>query len=97
MDLKDPRAELAMLIDARFTTPMDGIVIGGTAGANLNCTVLATHDGGSTWQTAFTSATANTICWKISFPSAQVGYASVQDASGGPPTFIKTADGGRRG
>jgi photosystem II stability/assembly factor-like uncharacterized protein len=89
------------MIDARFTSPTDGILIGSGPG-NINtgsppfyCTIEHTSDGGNTWQTVFTSKTADTLCWKISFPSAQVGYVSVQDAGqSGPPSFLKTTDGG---
>jgi photosystem II stability/assembly factor-like uncharacterized protein len=95
-------SQLSMLIDARFTTPLDGIVIGSTPG-NITtgsppfyCTVLHTADGGQSWQTAFTSKTSDSLCWKISFPSPNVGYVSVQDAGGsGPPSFLKTTDGGQ--
>jgi photosystem II stability/assembly factor-like uncharacterized protein len=94
--------QLSMLIDARFKTPMDGIVIGSSPG-NIStgnppfyCTVLHTSDGGGTWAPVFTSKTKNSLCWKISFPSDQVGYVSVQDAGGsGPATFAKTTDGGQ--
>jgi photosystem II stability/assembly factor-like uncharacterized protein len=95
-------SQLSMLIDTRFTSPSDGIVIGSTPGNIMTgnppfyCTVLHTADGGQTWQTAFTSTTPNSLCWKISFPSAQVGYVSVQDAGqSGPPSFLKTTDGGQ--
>jgi photosystem II stability/assembly factor-like uncharacterized protein len=93
--------QLSMLIDVRFTSPTDGIVIGSSPG-NLNtgsppfyATILHTADAGATWQTVFTSKTELTLGWKISFPSPQVGYVSMQDAGGeGPPSFLKTTDGG---
>ena len=90
---KDLSAQFSMLIDARFTST-DGILVGGSAGATLSCTILATHDGGLTFKTMFTSKKADTLCWKINFPSPQIGYVSVQDADVGPPTFVKTTDGG---
>jgi photosystem II stability/assembly factor-like uncharacterized protein len=90
----DLNAKLAMLIDTRWTSPTDGIVVGGSAGTVMNCTILHTTDGGKNFSTVFTSKTANSLCWKISFPSANVGYVSVQDAGGGPGTFAKTTDGG---
>jgi photosystem II stability/assembly factor-like uncharacterized protein len=90
----DLNAKLAMLIDTRWTSPTDGIVVGGSAGAVMNCTILHTADAGKTWSTVFTSKTVNSLCWKITFPSAQVGYVSVQDAGAGPGTFAKTTDGG---
>jgi photosystem II stability/assembly factor-like uncharacterized protein len=94
--------QLSMLIDARFTSPTDGIVIGSTPGdlsggdPPFYCTILHTGDGGSTWDTVFTSKTEDSLCWKMSFPSSNVGYVSVQDAGGaGPPSFVKTNDGGK--
>lgn len=88
-------SKLSMLIDARFTTPKDGIVVGGTNDASMKCTILHTGDGGATWETVFTSKTPASLCWKISFPTDAVGYVSVQDNGVGPATFAKTIDGGK--
>jgi photosystem II stability/assembly factor-like uncharacterized protein len=81
-----------MIIDARFTTPTDGIVAGMDTNGYAN--VAHTSDGGQTFTTVFTSKTANSLVWKISFPSSTVGYIAIQDATQGPPTFGKTMDGG---
>lgn len=43
----------------------------------------------------FTSTTANSLCWKIRFPTSDVGYVAVQDGAVGPGTFAKTTDGGK--
>lgn len=91
----DLSAQLSMLIDARFTTPTDGIVIGGTASTPMRCTILSTNDGGKTFNPVFTSKYDDTLCWKISFPSDLVGYVSVQDAGSTKATFAKTTDGGK--
>jgi photosystem II stability/assembly factor-like uncharacterized protein len=90
----DLNQQLSMLIDARFTSPTDGIVVGGSAKSPMVCTILHTSDGGTSFQTVFSSATKGSLCWKISFPSDQVGFVSVQDSAGGPPSFAKTSDGG---
>jgi photosystem II stability/assembly factor-like uncharacterized protein len=82
----------SMIIDARFTTPTDGIVAGMDTNGYAN--VAHTSDGGQTFTTVFTSKTANSLVWKISFPSSTVGYIAIQDATQGPPTFGKTMDGG---
>ena len=92
VDLSD---KLSMLIDTRFTTPTDGIVIGGNNDSPMKCTVLHTSDGGATWTSMFTSKVRGSLCWKLSFPSENVGYASVQDFAAGPATFLKTTDGGK--
>jgi photosystem II stability/assembly factor-like uncharacterized protein len=91
----DMNSQLQMLIDARFTSPADGIVVGGSAGNTMYCTILRTTDGGGSWHQVFQSATSGSLCWKISFPSSQVGYVSVQDTAGGASTFAKTIDGGQ--
>jgi photosystem II stability/assembly factor-like uncharacterized protein len=90
----DLSSQLQMLIDARFTSPTDGIVVGGSAGSTMYCSILHTTNGGGTWQPVFQSATPSSLCWKISFPSSLVGYVSVQDTAGGTSSFAKTIDGG---
>lgn len=87
--------KLQMLIDARFTTPKEGIVVGGSAGSIMNCEILHTSDGGATWEQVFKSKTRASLCWKISFPSDSVGYVSIQDTGAGPGSFAKTTDGGK--
>jgi photosystem II stability/assembly factor-like uncharacterized protein len=89
----DLNTQFAMLIDARFTSPTEGIL----AGMNQNgvCSIQHTSDGGKTFDEVFASKTPNSLCWKISFPSDLVGYVSVQDSTAGPPTLAKTIDGGK--
>jgi len=86
--------QMSMIIDARFTSPSEGIIIGMGAGSDTVCTILQTKDAGKTYAKVFASKTANSLCWKLSFPSANVGYVAVQDAADGPATFAKTTDGG---
>ena len=92
---KDLSSQFQMLIDARFTSPTEGILVGGSAANPMACTIVHTSDGGQTFDTVFTSKTHDSLCWKISFPSDQVGYVSVQDTDTGTPTFAKTTDGGK--
>jgi photosystem II stability/assembly factor-like uncharacterized protein len=92
VDLGD---KLSMLIDARFTSPTEGIVVGGSNETSMKCTILRTTDGGATWTSVFTSKVRNSLCWKISFPSADVGYVSIQEFGTGPANFVKTTDGGK--
>lgn len=87
---RDLNDQLTMLIDVRFTTPLEGILIG--RNARGRCAIVRTQDGGESWTTAFESAEASTLCWKLSFPSPLVGYASIQ--GGRRSTFAKTVDGG---
>jgi photosystem II stability/assembly factor-like uncharacterized protein len=90
----DLNTQFSMLIDARFTTPTDGILVGMGASSGT-CTIFHTGDGGKTLDKLFESKTAGSLCWKISFPSDQVGYVSVQDQASGPASFAKTVDGGK--
>lgn len=88
-------AQIAMLVDAHFATPMEGWVTGASStGASSHCVILHTADGGGTWDTAFRSSAAGEMCWKMSFPSARVGYAAVLTFGNTPSSFIRTQDGG---
>ena len=91
----DLNSQLSMLIDTHWFSPTEGIVVGGSAGSTMKCTILRTTDGGQSFTPVFTSNTANSLCWKITFPTTSVGYVSVQDAQGGTGTFAKTTDGGK--
>ena len=90
---KDMSSVLSMAIDARFTSPTTGLVVGMSA-TGAKCTVVKTTDAGDSFSTVFTSDTVGSLCWKIQFPSEQVGYVAVQDSTNGPATFAKTTDGG---
>ncbi len=92
----DLSAQIAMLIDSSFSSADEGFITGGTStDADANCVILHTTNGGTSWQTAFTSENAGEICWKFSFPSKNIGYASVLSLGGGPSSFLKTTDGGQ--
>jgi photosystem II stability/assembly factor-like uncharacterized protein len=91
----DLSSQVAMLIDARFKSFDDGLVTGGDSlDDNSRCVILHTADGGASWQTVFTSQGTGEACWKLSFPSDRVGYASVLTFGNTPSSFIKTTDGG---
>ncbi|MDA0684254.1 MAG: hypothetical protein O2797_04960 [Bacteroidetes bacterium] len=89
------------LIDVYFKNELEGYATGGTDGLQSGTAViLRTLDGGDTWERVFVSSpTPDTQAewgWKISFPSKDVGYVSVEYNSGGEPTakVLKTEDGG---
>jgi photosystem II stability/assembly factor-like uncharacterized protein len=92
---RDLSSQLTMLIDARFTSATDGLLAGQNVGSGGACTILRTTDGGETLESVFTSKTANSLCWKLHFPTPDVGYVAIQDTTTGPPTIGKTTDGGR--
>ncbi len=89
---RDLGAWLRMPIDARFVSATEGIVAG--MGNDTRCTIVRTTDGGGTFEPVFTSQTLGSLCWKLDFPTAAVGFVAVQDTAGGPGTFGKTTDGG---
>lgn len=89
---KDLSAELLMAIDGRFTSPTDGIVVG--MGSNARCKIIKTADGGDTFSTVFTSDNPATLCWKLDFPTSDVGYLAILDTGNGKGSFAKTLDGG---
>jgi photosystem II stability/assembly factor-like uncharacterized protein len=88
----DLGAVLMMAIDVRFSSPTEGLVVG--MGPDQRCTIARTTDGGETFASVFTSATPGSLCWKLDFPSADVGYVAIQDSTDGPGTIGKTLDGG---
>jgi photosystem II stability/assembly factor-like uncharacterized protein len=83
------------LIDGYFFDKDTGFVTGAAVG--LKAMILSTFDGGATWQTRYVSTRSDTDgVWKISFPSRNIGYASIQNWDGNTPQryFLKTTDGG---
>lgn len=91
----DLSTHLTMAIDAHFSSPTSGVVVGQGASGTPVCTVIRTEDGGKTFTKVFSAKAANSLCWKVQFPSADVGYVAVQQGASGPPTFAKTTDGGK--
>jgi photosystem II stability/assembly factor-like uncharacterized protein/PKD repeat protein len=88
------------LVDAYFFNKDTGFVtgcIGNTSTQQQQALILSTFDGGVTWQTRHISNRPNEEVWKISFPSRNIGYASIeyQGTSLNINTyFLKTIDGG---
>lgn len=98
----DMSAHAGTLVDVHFFDESNGIVIGGSDQlTNSEAIVLQTSDGGVTWQNVYTSTRASSIGgewgWKISFPSSDTGYVSVEYLSN-PDShdakILKTTDGG---
>lgn len=60
--------------------------------------ILKTRDGGRTWTKVYESSRPFETCWKVSFPTENVGYATIQTYN--PDTALKqqrvakTTDGG---
>ena len=94
-DLLDVSALVSTLVDCYFPTPDLGFAVGSTGqfSDSSRAVVLRTTDGGASWDTRHTSSRPGEWGWKISFPSASVGYVSLE-RFGGTMTFLKTTDGG---
>ena len=89
------------LIDVYFKNELEGYATGGTDGLGSGTTVvLRTLDGGITWERVFVSTLTDGAQaewgWKISFPTEDVGYISVEYNSSSTPVakVLKTVDGG---
>lgn len=93
---QDMSAYAGMLIDLHFWTPDSGIVVGGTTSSYSTSRgiVLFTSDGGLNWQVKHTTSSTGGTCWKIHFPSPNVGYVSWETIST-PVIFLKTTDAGQ--
>ena len=94
----DMPSSCKMILDIHFNSPDTGLVFAGT-NANIALArglILRTTDGGQTWDEVYRGARTYEILWKASFPSRQVGYATVQSYSStnNQRYVLKTVDGG---
>ncbi len=94
---KDMSQYAAGLLDVYFFNPDTGVTVGLTKAPNDSSrgVVLLTVDGGKTWEKRITTSRIGEWCWKVSFPSRKVGYASLQRDTPSPVYFLKTVDGGK--
>jgi photosystem II stability/assembly factor-like uncharacterized protein len=94
---KDMSQYAAGLIDVYFFHPDTGVAVGLTKAPNDSShgVVLLTVDGGQTWDKRLVTSRIGEWCWKVSFPSRKVGYASLQRDRLSPIYFLKTTDGGK--
>ena len=95
----DLSAHAGMILDVRFFDAATGLVCAATSAdvAEARALMLMTTDGGATWKRVYEGARPLENCWKMSFPSRKIGYATVQsyDDKNAERIFIKTTDGGR--
>jgi hypothetical protein len=84
------------LIDVRFTSETDGMIVGGIGDwpDSTRARVLTTTDGGLSWTVAHTGSRTREWCWKISFPTPNVGYVSMELFGEETGNFLRTTDGG---
>jgi photosystem II stability/assembly factor-like uncharacterized protein len=94
----DLRAQAGMILDVKFFDAQNGLVCAASSAdiTQANALMLRTSDGGQNWREVYRSSRPFENCWKMSFPSRSVGYATVQNYAEGAPqrVLIKTTDGG---
>lgn len=82
------------LIDVVFLDADRGFITGqATEADGEGAAILATEDGGETWEVRFTSPLSGEQGWKIDFPTPEIGYVSGQNFDNEPKVF-KTTDAG---
>jgi photosystem II stability/assembly factor-like uncharacterized protein len=99
----DMGAHATLLVDVFFRDEQRGWVVGGKADVpdptrdDVVPVVLATEDGGRTWENRLGGIAADLPKgewgWKIAFLDDEIGFVSLENDSDG--AILKTADGGR--
>jgi photosystem II stability/assembly factor-like uncharacterized protein len=90
-----------MLFDIKMFNKKEGIVCAATNEdiTQSNALILKTNDGGETWQKVYQSTRPYETTWKVSFPSKNVGYVTIQSYNPDPNVkqqrVAKTTDGGK--
>ncbi len=90
------------IMDVYFKDTTNGFVVGmdtnsfATCPANYHGRIARTTDGGQTWTPVVTTSLTCCYFWKMSWPSPNVGYASLQQNASSYTNivFYKTTDGG---
>jgi photosystem II stability/assembly factor-like uncharacterized protein len=97
----DLGAQAGMVLDVKFFDEAHGLLFCSSDAATerANALILRTSDGGVTWRPVYRSTRPFELTWKASFPTRDIGYATVQNYD--PDTavmqrhVVKTTDGGR--
>ena len=92
----DMSAYATRLIDCYFTSPDSGFIVGGLGSfEDGKGVVLFTSDAGQSWQNRMTTQNTGQWGWKISFPTIDTGYVSLEKGGGnGLSYYLKTTNGG---
>jgi photosystem II stability/assembly factor-like uncharacterized protein len=94
----DLSAHAGMILDVKFHDADTGFVCAASSGAvtEANALILRTTDGGGSWHEVYRSSRLFEVCWKMSFPSRRVAYATVQNYEPGATQRVvaKSIDGG---
>ena len=90
----------AMAFDVHFLDESNGFIAAATSVdvARSNGLILATKDGGATWNAVHRSSRPFELTWKFAFPSATTGYCTLQSYDPDPANkdrfVLKSTDGG---
>jgi len=97
---QDMTAVAGMILDIKFVSPTVGFLAAASDASvdKSNALVLRTKDAGKSWHPVYRSKRPWEITWKLSFPTPQVGYVTVQNYDADPTVarrvIAKTSDGG---
>ena len=89
-----------MILDIHFIDEKTGFIASGSVGdeSKAHARILKTTNGGETWRIVFESRRANDNNWKLAFPSAKIGYATIMSYAAPDDEargyVAKTEDGG---
>lgn len=98
--VRDMADQAGMLLDVHFVDATTGFLAAATSPdvTQARTLILRTTDGGATWSRVHEGTRPYENVWKLSFPSATVGYGSVQSYDPDPAKsqrfVLKTTDGG---
>lgn len=90
-----------MAFDVHFFDDKHGFIASATSDnvEESKALIIATDDGGQTWRDAYVGARPFELTWKMSFPSRDTGYVTIQSYNPDPAAsqrFVaKTTDGGK--
>lgn len=97
---KSLQADCKMLFDIKMLNKNIGFVCAASDEdvSKSNALILKTIDGGKTWKKVYQSERPYETTWKVSFPTENVGYVTIQsynpDKSISQQRVAKTTDGG---
>jgi photosystem II stability/assembly factor-like uncharacterized protein len=91
----DLTALATTLVDVYFANELEGIAVGstGTFPNGSRSVVLRTTDGGASWQRRYLGSRLGEWGWKITFPTPDTGYVSLERTSA-PMYLLRTIDRG---
>ncbi len=97
---RDMSSVTGMILDIHFVDQNTGFIAGATASReqDAHARILKTTDGGKTWRAVFESSRSVDNNWKLAFPTAEVGYATIMSYAAPKDEargyVAKTQDGG---